>query len=245
MAMGAISVKVADDREIVMLHRQEGSDVPLIHQIWAARTYDLNRLKRWPDLQGQLAGLGARGKRPLVIDAGANMGASSLFFADFIAGSHVVAIEPERRNFELLAHNAGQLTNITCVHGAIAAQAGLFGVFDPQHGDVGFRTSLVGSQTASDKTWTGDIVNAYSVRDLLGMAPPDCEPFLIKIDIEGGEADLFSKNIAWIDLFPIIIVELHDWMLPGLSNSRNFLCSIAASGRDFVQVGENTFSIRN
>ena len=37
---------------------------------------------------------------------------------------------------------------------------------------------------------------------------------LIKIDIEGGESELFEKNIEWIEKFPLIIIELHDWMLP-------------------------------
>ena len=245
MSMGLISVKVADDREIVMLHRQEGSDVPLIHQIWAARTYDLNRLRRWGDLQEELNTLRGRGRRPLVIDAGANMGASPLFFADFILQSHVIAVEPEPRNFELLSHNAKQSSNIACVHGAIAARRGQLGVCDPQHGDVGFRTCTLDPSRPADLTWTGTSVEAYSVRDLIDMAPADCEPFLIKIDIEGGEQDLFSRNTSWIDLFPIIIIELHDWMLPGVSNSKNFLSAIAPMGRDFVQLGENTVSIRN
>ena len=35
---------------------------------------------------------------------------------------------------------------------------------------------------------------------------------LIKIDIEGFEENLFSKNFEWIDE-KIIIIELHDWIL--------------------------------
>ncbi len=37
----------------------------------------------------------------------------------------------------------------------------------------------------------------------------------IKIDIAGFEEDLFSKCTEWIDAFPVLMVELHDGMLPG------------------------------
>jgi hypothetical protein len=71
----------------------------------------------------------------------------------------------------------------------------------------------------------------------------DCEPFLIKIDIEGFESDLFSANTEWVDCFPVIIIELHDWMLPGDCNSRNFLQAIAGRSRDFILRGENVVSV--
>ena len=70
-------------------------------------------------------------------------------------------------------------------------------------------------------------------------------PFIIKIDIEGFEEDLFSKNLEWVDLFPLLIIELHDWMLPKSSNSKNFLQAISKLNRDFVYIGENIFSISN
>jgi hypothetical protein len=70
-------------------------------------------------------------------------------------------------------------------------------------------------------------------------------PFLLKIDIEGAEADLFSNNLEPFMAFYLVIVELHDWLLPGLANSRNFLAWHASSNRDFVYHGENVFSIDN
>jgi hypothetical protein len=71
------------------------------------------------------------------------------------------------------------------------------------------------------------------------------QPFLVKIDIEGAEQDLFSCNVEWIEKFPILIIELHDWLLPSQGTSRNFLKAIAPLDRDFVFFGENIFSIAN
>ena len=68
---------------------------------------------------------------------------------------------------------------------------------------------------------------------------------ILKIDIEGFENELFSKNTEWIDNFPIIIIELHDWMLPKTCKSSNFLSSISKKNRDFLYSGENIFSIKN
>ena len=39
-------------------------------------------------------------------------------------------------------------------------------------------------------------------------------PFLIKFDIEGFGKDVFINNLEWLKKFKIIIIEIHDWMLP-------------------------------
>ena len=70
-------------------------------------------------------------------------------------------------------------------------------------------------------------------------------PFIVKIDIEGFESDLFSSNTEWIRRFPLILIELHDWLLPGQACSQNFLKAISAENRDFVHQGETIFSISN
>ena len=71
------------------------------------------------------------------------------------------------------------------------------------------------------------------------------EPFIVKIDIEGGENDLFANSTSWIDDFPLLIIELHDWLFPMKGTSRNFLMAISKLDRDFVHHGENIFSINN
>ncbi len=70
-------------------------------------------------------------------------------------------------------------------------------------------------------------------------------PFIVKIDIEGFESELFSGNTDWINEFPVLIIEMHDWLFPGQRTSTNFLKTISQLDRDFVYLGENVFSIRN
>ena len=78
-----------------------------------------------------------------------------------------------------------------------------------------------------------------------GIEVPAAQPFIAKIDIEGAEEELFSSNIAWVDRLPIIIIETHDWMLPGRASSMNFLKAICGKNRDFLFHSENIFSIAN
>ncbi len=70
-------------------------------------------------------------------------------------------------------------------------------------------------------------------------------PFIIKIDIEGYEEELFSDATDWIDRFPILIMEPHDWMYPKRQKSRNFIREISGRNRDFIIIGENILSIAN
>ena len=42
----------------------------------------------------------------------------------------------------------------------------------------------------------------------------------------------------------MLIIELHDWMLPGACNSKNFLRAISQYDRDFVHIAENIFSLK-
>jgi hypothetical protein len=77
------------------------------------------------------------------------------------------------------------------------------------------------------------------------MAKSQGTLFILKIDIEGAESDLFSRHTEELDRFPLVIIELHDWLLPRESNSCNFLKWYVEKGRDFVHFGENVFSISN
>jgi hypothetical protein len=44
---------------------------------------------------------------------------------------------------------------------------------------------------------------------------------------------------------PVIIIELHDWLLPKQGSSKPFLKCIADLDRDFVYIRENVFSVKN
>ena len=63
----------------------------------------------------------------------------------------------------------------------------------------------------------------------------------MKIDIEGGESQLFSANTEWMNEFALIIIELHDWMLPMQGSSKPFFKAISNLDFEILQKGENLF----
>lgn len=220
--------------------RSGTSDEGVIEEIFKKGDYNFGRLRRGAELTALYTRMSAS-RSPLIVDAGANIGASSVYFAYSFPQARVVAIEPADSNFELLVANSTD-TTIECVHAALASNPGRVDLLDPGQGYWGFRTGT-GASSAAGKTVQS--IGCVTINDIYKTHAHDCAPFMVKIDIEGGEDDLFSANTEWVADTPIILIELHDWMLTGSANSRTFLQCIAGLNRDFVHIGENIFSIDN
>jgi FkbM family methyltransferase len=220
--------------------RRGTSDEGVIQQIFKQGDYNFARLRRGAELNALYNRI-AESRPPLIIDAGANIGASSIYFAYSFPKARVVAIEPAESNFELLTANSAG-TTIECVHAALASNPGRVNVLDAGEGFWGYRTGAAETSPAGKNAQS---VGCVTINDIYESHAHDCAPFMVKIDIEGGEDDLFSGNTEWVAKTPLIIIELHDWMLTGTANSRTFLQCIAGLNRDFVHIGENIFSIDN
>jgi FkbM family methyltransferase len=195
----------------------------------------LEGLKRHAELKAHYDRIVASGAAPLIVDCGANIGLAARYFSETYPEADIVCIEPE-------AGNAGQarLNNprekTLVVEAAVGSSDGRCELLDPGLGNDAFR--VVSSNAGKIR-----ILSINTLLDKLGNERR--VPFIAKVDIEGFESELFSANTEWIDRFPILIIELHDWMLPGTANSRNFLREIAKRDRDFIYSGEIAFSIAN
>lgn len=219
--------------------REGTSDVEVFEHVITQRKFDLRRLKL--NRADHLAKLLARkkqetGKRPLVIDAGAYTGASSMFFADHMPDALVLAVEPESGNYALLGDNVDR-AYVQPIQAAISSAPGRMRVIDPGGGHWGYQT-----RRADDDP---NAVGCLTINDIYSQTENQCFPFLVKVDIEGGEADLFAANTEWVEKTPLLIVELHDWMLPQTANSRAFLQCVSRLNRDFLYMGEEVYSIAN
>jgi FkbM family methyltransferase len=143
------------------------------------------------------------GVSPLIIDAGANIGASAVFYTLKYPDAKIFAIEPEKNNGEIVKKNCGD-SNIELFSGAISAEDGTMFLYDPGQGDWGFRVAKQGAIP----------VPTICPDTILSNHSESCSPFICKIKIEGGEVALFSKNTEWMDQFALVVIERHDWMLP-------------------------------
>lgn len=171
---------------------------------------------------------------PLIVDAGANIGAASTWFASRFPKARVLAVEPDADNLSYVRKNAEAFASIVPVQAAMASFSGELVLTDPGAGAWAYRTS-------ADPRAVGSTVPALTIEEVVEMGG-SYEPFILKIDIEGAEADLFSRESDVFDRFPLVIIELHDWMLPDEASCRNFLRWHAGRSRDLTFHGENVYS---
>lgn len=147
----------------------------------------------------------------LIIDAGANIGLTSLYFAARCAKARIIALEPEASNVDLLRRNTEGVNNITVKAGALWPRKASLSLVDDTAAKWAFSVT---ESSASVST-----VSAFTVPDILAEVGADCVD-LLKLDIEGAEKDLFTYGWQdWLPKVKRIVVELHDRLVPGCSKA--------------------------
>lgn len=236
-----LQLTLPEERLEADVYLREGtSDWFTFKQIFLDEDYDLRPLSRHAELKALYASIAARGT-PLIVDLGANIGMSALYFSLIFPKARIVAIEPDEGNSSLLSRNLASRPNFEAIQAGISSRPTRLSLTNRAAGENAFRTR------PADGSETAGVVQGITVPEIIEEhgGPGGSEPFILKIDVEGAEAELFSSNVEWIDRFPLIIIELHDWLYPGQGTSSNFLKSISQLDRDFVHIGENVFSIHN
>ena len=157
----------------------------------------------------------------VIVDAGANIGLTSIYFANRYPEAKIIAIEPEQSNFELLKENVAPYANIIPLRAALWHKNEEIDLVDPGRGKWGFMTQNSESDPNPVATLPGSIchkVKAITVDRLMGEYKLD-RINILKIDIEGAEKEVFSDTTSWIDKVDCIVVELHDRIRPGCVDS--------------------------
>jgi FkbM family methyltransferase len=168
----------------------------------------------------------------VIVDAGANIGMATLYFASKYADARIVAIEPESTNFEILRRNCGNLPNVSLINAALWPDQRPLLIRDSQAEKWAFSMREGGGQNG-DPGSVATVTIPQVLREL-GVGKID----LLKLDIEGAELELFSRAPeAWLDCVSLLVLELHDRVRPGCAQA--FYTAI--NGRQFLQEvkGEN------
>ena len=153
----------------------------------------------------------------VILDAGANIGASSIYFAKRFPDAKIYAIEMEDENYALLCRNVRQYRNIVPVKAAIAAKAEVRQIYDRLTGPWGYTIS----RTQNPRCLTGQTVSTITIDELL-EAEGVSEIDILKMDIEGGEKEVFQEAGNWVRHTNIIVVELHDRICMGCDRAFYF-----------------------
>jgi FkbM family methyltransferase len=206
------------------------SDVDVVMQTLAHRQYEMQQPLRGR-VHDRYLEIVRSGRPPIIVDAGANIGVSSMWFAKQYPLAIIVAVEPEAGNFSLLTKNVGQNPNILPVLAAIGSTEGFVSVLSKPGISWGAETSRAMSGIP--------IVTMAQAFDRVGGVP-----FIAKIDIEGFESDLFSAATDWLEKVDVVLIEPHDWLHPGKRTSRPFQKTMAEYDFDIHIIGENIAYVR-
>jgi FkbM family methyltransferase len=207
--------------------RPDETDLTVLRQVFVDGEYDFSRRPQMARVRRRYDEILAEGKNPVIVDAGANIGAASIWFAEQFGRAKIAAVEPDPENAELARRNTASLPNVQVFEAAIGARrGGVTLVKCPGHAWA----------VRTERCETG--LPVLTVPDLVQAFDQGCL-FIVKVDIEGFEADLFSENIDWLDQAAAVIVEPHDWMLPGAGTSQSLQKALIGKGREILIEGEN------
>lgn len=175
-----------------------------------------------------------------IIDAGANIGLASIYFANKYPSAKIIAIEPEHSNFLLLQRNVNPYPNIIPIQAALWHENDEINLIDPGLGKWGFMTEMKNSskKVQGDLRHTVSAITVDKIIEDFNLETVD----ILKIDIEGAEKEVFSNSSVWIENVDSIIIELHERMKPGCN--RSFYRGSNGFDNEWLQ-GENVYLSRN
>ncbi len=141
-------------------------------------------------------------KDRVIIDIGANIADSSIYFA-INGAKKVIALEPFPKNFEIARKNIAmngftdkvELLNAGCCGG--------------QSKDVTLDPSAKGASCQTIQSSTGRNIHFFTLQELVDKYNID-SPAILKLDCEGCEYDIISSNSNTVlDKFSHIQIEYH------------------------------------
>lgn len=169
----------------------------------------------------------------VIVDIGANIGLSSVYFANKYPTSKVYTLEPEKNNFKSLVKHTKEYKNIINTNCGLWYENKLLTIDNPNVESISF--TLNDNITSADNSLQieGITLEKFMLDNDINYID------ILKIDIEGAEKDIFMNNPKWLDKIGLLIVELHDRKVKGCS--RAFFSAINEYTKDEHYLGDNIF----
>lgn len=215
-------------------------DLPIFDQILVDQEDDFTSYAQAGRVEGAYRDFLAEGKRPVILDCGGHVGFSAVWFASRFPEAVVYSIEPEAENFRLLEANAAAFGNIVPLRGGVWNRECHLRITNPGAVSAAFRVQ----ETNVDLTCpASSTLRGYTVDEIWRRDEAN-RLLLVKIDVEGAEAQVFEEPAQWLGETAAVVIELHDWLLPNQRTSRNFLRQVAAYDFDIIPRGEKLLLFR-
>lgn len=171
-----------------------------------------------------------------ILDCGANVGFSAVYFMSQFPGARVISIEPNTRNFEMLQRNTAPYGDrVTNLNSAVWSRPTNLVVSEGTYRDGGDWSTQVRECRAGESP---DLraIDIGSVLEQFGLDRID----ILKMDIERAELSVFSDNFeSWINRVGVFLIELHDEQCQAA-----FFAALGKGRYEFSQSGELTVARR-
>ena len=194
-----IEVKSKLDKKAVSILRRRTSDIYVYEQIFVQNEFQplIDMIKNPHDIK-------------FIIDAGANIGLSSIKFNSCFPNATIIPVEPDEENFKILTKNIKK-NKIK----ALPINAGIWNKTTRLYFDRSFRDGKEWSIKVTDIPNEGSYIDSVSIKDILSTNNIEIVDIL-KIDIEGSEKQVFKNNnssLDFLDVTKYIAIEIHEEFL--------------------------------
>lgn len=145
---------------------------------------------------------------PVIVDAGAYIGLTTLYYKKMFPRARVIAYEPLPQNAQLFRTNMyeNQVEGVTLIESAVAATTGEKEFYFDSTSERWYSTAGF-----TQGAWTGDqhseamTVSTIALSEIL----KDHRPDLVKMDIEGAEENAVVAARDALMLCPQYLIEFH------------------------------------
>lgn len=176
--------------------RRNTTDIQVFNQVFYRNEYDI-------DFKGEPA---------VIVDCGANIGMTSVYFANKFPSARIIAIEPEQANFQMLLKNTENYKNIHCLNCGLWNKSTNLEVIDRGEGSWAFIVKEVEQETTNSIK----AVSVDKIMQMFGIEKID----VLKIDIEGSEKEVFEEGAEkWLPNVTTMVLELHDRVKKGCTTA--------------------------
>lgn len=173
-----------------------------------------------------------------ILDLGANIGLSSIFFSIEYPNATIYSVEPDEENYDLLKRNTLLFENIRCINGAIWSKNEV--LYIANRNETVTRTGKYNKASyyvQLDKVNNESPVKGFTISHL--MEKRNIKTIdICKIDIQGAEKEIFESNAEWLNDVKCLFVEVHDRYVDGCffavskAMEKYGFIYISSSGRD-------------
>ncbi len=176
-------------------YRLNKGDIYAIHEIWFGELY------RFP------IPIIPR----LIVDLGANIGTTSLWFWAKYGCEKIIAVEPSAGNAAIIRENFRRNgIDGEVIEAAIAGSDGTATFYEVASSTNGRLEPHEGNRLSPPVGLTEKrTVRTISMPTLLAWIDLDAPIDLLKIDIEGGEQELLSGDVSWLASVRALVIEFH------------------------------------